>query len=101
MIGFREFQLYRNLKELTFDELKLAVDYICGNLNSVGCYYPYWYDMYSYTSKTFLVMRWRKERGLREFGKLGEAICCNKIINFLNEKEHKCSCSSVYFNAVF
>ena len=101
MLGDKEFESYKKFEYLTFEQLKLAVNFICGNLNSIGCYYPYWYDMYSYTSKSFLVMRWRKERGLTEVAKLGEAICENKIINFLNDKEHKCSCSSVYFNAVF
>ena len=49
-------------------------------------------------------MRWRKERGFRERGKLGEAICDGVLVNFLSkeEKEHfECSCSSVYYNAVF
>ena len=100
MDGEKEFHSYKNFEYVTLDELKLAVDYICRNLNSVGCYYPYWYDMYSYTCKSFLVLIWRKERGMQEVAKLCEAICKNKIINFKKE-EHKCSCSSVYFNAVF
>ena len=103
MSGIEEFNSYKNLQNLTFDELKLAVNYICSNLNSFPCYnYHYWYDMYCYTSKTFIVIEWRKERGFNEFGKPGEAVCDGVIVNFLNEKEHfKCSCSSVYYNAVF
>ena len=48
-------------------------------------------------------MRWRKRRGFKESGKLGEAICDDVLVDFLNkDKEHfKCSCSSVYYNAVF
>ena len=98
------FQKYAKFEYLTFDELKMCVDYICGCLNSGGVNYPYYYDMYCYTSKTFIVMQWRKERGFRERGKLGEAICDSALVNFLSEedKEHfKCSCSSVYYNAVF
>ena len=46
-------------------------------------------------------MQWRKERGFKEHAKLGEAVCDGVIVNFIKEKEHfKCSCSSVYFNAV-
>ena len=103
MSGFEQFEFYKNLQNLTFDELKLAVNYICSNLNSFPCYnYHYWYDMYCYTSKTFMVMNWRKERGFKEVGRLGEAVCDRVIVNFLKEKEHfKCGCSSVYYDAVF
>ena len=98
------FQKYKNFEYLTHDELKMCLDYICGNLNAPGINYRYYYDMYSYTSKTFIAMRWRKERGFRERGKLGEAICDGVLVNVLSkeEKQHfKCSCSSVYYNAVF
>ena len=58
--------------------------------------------MYCYTSKSFIVMQWRKKRGFKEHAKLGEAVCDGVIVNFIKEKEHfKCSCSSVYYNAVF
>ena len=103
MSGIEQFDSNKYLQNLTFDELKLAVNYICSNLNSFPCYnYHYWYDVYCYTSKTFMVMKWRKERGYREVGRLGEAICDGVIVNFLNQKERfKCSCSSVYYGAVF
>ena len=43
-----------------------------------------------------------KKRGFKEHATLGEAVCDGVIVNFLKEKEHlKCSCSSVYYNAVF
>ena len=100
MGGYEDFQSYKNFEYVNFDQLNSAVDYICLNLNSIGCYYPYWYDMYCYTSKTFLVLRWKKERDIPAVAKLGQTICQNKIIDF-RENEHKCSCSSVYFNAVF
>ena len=49
-----------------------------------------------------MVMNWRKERGFKEVGRLGEAVCDGVIVNFFEEKEHfKCSCSNVYYNAVF
>ena len=103
MSGIEQFDSYKNLQNLTFDELKLALNYICSNLNSFPCNnYHYWYDMYCYTSKAFMVMQLRKERGFKEVGRLGEAVCDGVIVNFLKEKEHfKCGCSSVYYNAVF
>ena len=102
MVGYSQFEAFKNFVYLNYDELKLAVDYICGNLNSASYNYHYWYDMYSYTVKLFIVMRWRKERGFKERAKLGEAVCDGVIVDFLKEKEHfKCSCSSVYYNAVF
>ena len=103
MAGIKEFESYKYLQNLTYDELKLVVNYICGNLNAFPSYnYHYWYDMYCYTSKTFTVMEWRKKRGFKEAGRLGEAVCDGVIVNFLKEQEHfKCGCSSVYYNAVF
>ena len=38
MSGFEQFESYKYLQNLTFDELKLAVNYICSNLNSYPCY---------------------------------------------------------------
>ena len=100
MSGYEEFQAYKNFECMTYEELKSAVNYICLNLNSFGSDYKYWYDMYCYTSKSFIVLRWRKEKNMLPTAKLGEVICQDKIINFVRN-EHKCSCSSVYFNAVF
>ena len=102
MAGFDQFKSYEKFQSLTYDELKLAVNYICSNLNCPSYNYRYWYDMYCYTSKSFIVMQWRKERGFKEHAKLGEAVCDGVIVNFIKEKEHfKCSCSSVYYDAVF
>ena len=97
--GYEEFLKYKNFEEINFEQLKLAVNFICFNLNAIGCNYPYWYDFYCCTSKTFFVLRWKKERKLGETVKLGEVICCDKIINFI-ENEHKCHCSSLYYNAI-
>ena len=100
MSGFKEFQDYANFVTMSEEELKLVVNYICGHLNSYSSSYQYWYDMYCYCSKSFIVLRWRRKNGLIPCAKLGEAICEDKSINFV-KTEHKCSCSSVYFNAVF
>ena len=99
MSGYEEFHAYKNFQCMTYDELKSAVNYICLKLNSFGSDYQYWYDMYCYTSKSFIVLRWRRERNMLPTAKLGQAICKDKIVNFVRN-EHKCTCSSVYFNAV-
>ena len=100
MSGFKEFQDYANFVCMSEDELKLAVNYVCGHLNSFGIDYRYWYDMYCYISKSFIVLRWRRDHELLPCAKLGESVCENKIINFVKDK-HDCSCSSVYYNVVF
>ena len=99
MSGYDQFQAYKNFECTTYQDLKLAVNYICMNLNYSGSDYPYWYDMYSYTSKSFIILNWRRKNNKLPTAKLGEAICQDKIVNFVRD-EHKCNCSSVYFNAV-
>ena len=46
---------YEDGNSLRKDELKLAVDYVCGYLNNSGLNYRYYYDMYCYLSKSFIV----------------------------------------------
>ena len=88
MAGFDQFKSYEKFQSLTYGELKLAVNYICSNLNCPSYNYRYWYDMYCYTSKSFIVMQWRKERGFKEYARLGETVCNGVIVNFLKEREH-------------
>ena len=99
------FQNYISFELVNEIELKLAINYICQNLNAVYTNnYPYWYDMYSYTSKN-LVLRKRKEKNFKSLTRLGECVCENVTINFLKNTDKKCfcnkGCSSVYFKAVF
>ena len=101
MSGYECFKKYESGEFLTKSELKFAVDYVCGYLNNPGLNYCYFYDMYCYISKSFIVCRWKNEHGYKPFAKFGEAICKDKLVNFLKDDEHKnCSCSSVYYNAV-
>ena len=101
------FKRYSNFESINEIELRYAVNYICGNLNAdytLNC--RYWYDMYTYTSKNFIVLRHRKENGiLNPLTKLGECVCQNKVINFLKNSDKKCfcnkGCASVYYKVVF
>ena len=103
MGSYHQFQQYIDFDYVTFDELTLVTNYICGNLNSPSFIFPYWFDMYSYTSKTFQVIALREHRGEKPKAKLGEAVCTGgKIINFVVDKEHStCHCSNVFYRAVF
>ena len=97
------FEKYSNFQLVDEDELKLAINYICGNLNAnYTMNYPYWYDMYSYTSKNLMVLRKRKEKHENPLTSLGECVCQDKIINFLTNKKCFCKegCASVYFKVV-
>ena len=96
MDTYNAFIKFQNFGVMDFESLQLAKDYIAGNLNSPGINYRYYYDMYCYTSKCFIVLQ------KFQTTKLGEAICDGKLINFLKDEKHKnCSCGSVYYNAVF
>ena len=98
------FEKYRNFEFMNPDQLDLIVDYICGNLN-FGTNYPYWYDMYCYATKTRIVLRHKQEKNEVVVAKLGQCVCKNEVVNFLENENKKCNCeegcSSVYFNAVF
>ena len=98
------FTKYQKFEEVNEKDLDLIVDYICGNLNSFSRNYPYWYDMYSYATKSRIVIRHRKEKFETATAKLGECVCQDQVINFL-ENENKCNCNngcaSVYFKVVF
>lgn len=100
--GYYEYKKFRNFYPVVESELSLAKNYICLQLNDHDASYPYYYDMYSYAIKCSIVLNWSIENNLNPITKLGEAICKDEIVNFLEEDEHKgFSCSSVYFNAVF
>ena len=98
------FEKYQKFEFVNANELDLIVDYICGNLNSTNNY-PYWYDMYCYTTKTRIVIRHKEEKNELAVAKLGQCVCQNEVVNFLQNKNKECNCekgcSSVYFNAVF
>ena len=98
------FQKYRNFEFVNADQLDLIVDYICGNLN-FGTNYSYWYDMYCYSTKTRIVLRHKQKKNEFAVAKLGQCVCKNEVINFLENENKKCNCeegcSSVYFNVVF
>ena len=99
--GLKIFEDFEDEKYVHIDDLKHMVNYTCGNLNSDYLpNYEYWYNQYSYSSKAFIVCRWRQKKGLEPVAKWGEATCVNELVNYF--KEHKgCSCDSVYYKYIF
>ena len=101
------FLKYINFKLVGKDELNLALDYIDNNLNAGSANsYGYWYDMYSYCIKNFIVLRHKEKNN--EFPLLtilGVCVCQDQVINFLKNTDKKCfynkGCLSVYYNKVF
>ena len=90
------FERFRNFETMDKEEIDMAADYVCHNLNYPGPNYRYYYDMYSYITKCKIVLQTHTKT------KFGESICDGKLVNFLKDDKHKnCTCSSVYYNAVF
>ena len=98
------FTKYSKFELVNTKELDLIVDYICGNLNSGSYNYDYWSDMYSYATKSRIVIRYREQKNELGLAKLGECVCENQVVNFL-KNGNKCNCNkrcaSVYYNVVF
>ena len=96
MAGYAEFKLFEKFEKMDNEAIHLASNYICLQLNNPSSNYRYYYDMYSYITKCKIVLQTHNKT------KFGESICDGKLANFLEDKKHKnCSCSSVYYNAVF
>ena len=96
MAGYEEFQRFKKFEILNEEALDRATNYVCLQLNNPSFGYKYYYDMYSYIKKYKIVLQKYTKT------KLGQAICNEKLVNFLKDPEHKnCSCGSVYYNAVF
>ena len=95
MAGYEEFQRFKNFEIMDDESLDRARNYVCLQLNNPSFGYKYYYDMYSYITKcTIVLQRYTKT-------KLGQAICNEKLVNFLKDPERKnCSSGSVYYNAV-
>ena len=97
MAGYDQFQRFKNFEMMDDESIDLASNYVCLQLNNPSYGYKYYYDMYSYIAKCKIVLqKYTKAR-------LGQAICNGELFDFLNDdsKHKKCSCASVYYNAVF
>ena len=102
------FNKYINLELINETELNHVINYVCRHINGGYTFnYPYWYDMYSFTTKSRIVLNHLKKdpECVYPLVKLGECVCQEKVINFLKNKDNKCNCTkgcaSVYFKKVF
>ena len=71
--------------------------YLCLNM---GYRVRKMYGFPNYFTKCETVIDWKKERGLELKTKLGEAICGNNLVNFLEDDSHSlnnCNCGSAYW----
>ena len=90
--GFKIFEDFESRKYVHQDDLRYLTDHIWTPN------YPFWYNMYYYSSKAYIVCRWRQSKGLSPVAKWGEAICEDKLVNFFEDEKHKnCICGSVYY----
>ena len=54
----------------------------------------------NYLTKCKIVLLFKKENNLEVKAKLGEAICQNKLVNFIEDSDHtinNCNCGSTYY----
>ena len=52
----------------------------------------------NYLTKAKIVLDFKKRNNLELKTKIGEAVCGNKLVNFILEPKHKnCICGSVYY----
>ena len=86
--GFKIFEEFESRKYICLEDLKFMTDHICRNLNSWTPNYCFWYNMYSYSSKVYIVCRWRQSKGLSLLAKWGEAICGDDLVDFFKDPKH-------------
>ena len=96
MAGYDQFQRFKNFEMMDEESIDFALNYVCLQLNNPSYGYKYYYDMYSYIAKCRIVLqKYNKTR-------LSQAICEGELVDFLNDPKHKkCSCCSVFYDAVF
>ena len=96
--GYKIFNDFESGKYVHLDDLKHMTNHICGNLNNSIPNYRFWYNIYSYSSKAYIVCRRRQSKGLSQVAKWGEAIYGDDLVNFFEDSNHKnCSCGSAYY----
>ena len=78
--GLQVFEKSEARKFVYEEDLKHMRNHICGILNNWTLNYKFRYNMYSYSSKAYMVCRWRQSRGLPQVTKWGKAICKEELV---------------------
>ena len=87
------FLKYNNFRLVTKSELNQVMDYINSNLSVATNKYEYWYDMFNYCIKNYIVLAFKEKNNQFPLLKtLGECVCQDKVINFLKNTDKKCFC---------
>lgn len=64
MAGYSEFQEFKNFQMCDKEKLDLVSNYVCLQLNNPSIGYKYYYDMYSYVTKCYIVLLNIKQQDL-------------------------------------
>ena len=98
--GFELWKKFKNKDWILAQDLPILKNYIYGCFDG-GFPSRKMYAYSNYLTKCEIVLNFKKDKGLEEKIKLGEAICKNKLVNFFEDLEHtinKCNCGSLYWN---
>ena len=63
------YESFENGDYILEENIKLATDFICDNLNNWSPNRSYYQAQYNYTTKLYHVCRWRRKRRLRPVAK--------------------------------
>ena len=93
------FLVFKSRQWISIDEIDLLSEFIYSKLHNnsdVNEIYAY----SNYLTKAKIVLDFKKENNLELKTKIGEAICENKLVNFIENEKHKnCVCGSVYYGS--
>ena len=94
---YTTFLKFKSMNWIFPEDLDLLSEYIYNLLNNqIKVNEMYVYS--NYLTKAKIVLHFKKENNLELKTKIGEAICGNKLVNFILDSEHKnCVCGSVYY----
>ena len=86
------FEAFENGEYIQEQDIKKLTNYICDHLVSWSPNRSCFECHYNYATKLQLVCKWKRKHGFAACAKKGEAICDDKLANFLKEN---CICSKV------
>ena len=89
MAEYLLFEDFEDGKYINEEDQPKKINYICGHFISWSPNRSYFECQYNYTTKTKIVCRWKRKRGLAAYATEGEAICEEKLVNFFKEKGNK------------
>ena len=95
MSGYEIFKKFENEEFIFENEFYQLTRSICGQLNSYYNHNRHYFKlMYNYSTRLYIVCRWRKKNNFEPKAKLGENICDEKktLVNYFKNKSHRDCC---------